>query len=64
MELNIPKIKREMELEGLTIGELSRRMGRSRTYAYSILYAKTNPRLKTVELLAKALHIDPKDLLI
>lgn len=63
MKLNISKMERERKALGLSKSELSREAGIFPAN-YSYILKKESTRLETITNLAKALSIDPKDLLI
>jgi nitrogen regulatory protein PII len=61
MELNVDKIKREMERLGITFIDVAKANGfGSRQHAHYYLHPK---KLKAAEYFAKVLRVDPKDLL-
>ena len=64
IRLNVKKIKREMERSGWNVEQLAKEMKVTRTYVYHYFTSSANPTLKTVEKFAKALDLDPKDILI
>jgi DNA-binding Xre family transcriptional regulator len=65
MELNIEKIDKEIKRLRFTHKILSEKMGKSRSTITTILRSKNNNHtFKTVECFAKALDLDPKDILI
>jgi hypothetical protein len=66
MKLNIIKIKKEIARLGINYSEFARRINRKRQWVDWLLRegAEKSHTFNTVDLLAKALEIDEKDLLI
>lgn len=65
LKLNIEKIKKEMERLGWSHYRLAGEMDCNRQWVYNLLSSDYGGvTLKTVDKLAKALYMDPKDLLI
>ncbi|MBU0958561.1 MAG: helix-turn-helix transcriptional regulator [Nanoarchaeota archaeon] len=65
MNLNIPKIEKEINRLGLTHTSLAKLMNKSRTTVVTLLHKKKGGfTLKTVENFARALELDPKDLIL
>ena len=62
MELHKTKIRLEMERNKWTPSELARRMGVSRQ-AVSKIFSGNGITLKTIDKIADALGLDPKDLI-
>jgi transcriptional regulator with XRE-family HTH domain len=63
MKLNTRKINRELERFGWTRAVLAKKAGTTRQSVYNWLTLESTPRMVNVERLAKALGLDPKDLL-
>ena len=63
MKLNTRKINRELERLGWTRAFLAEKAGTTRQSVYNWLTLESTPRMLNVERLAKALGLDPKDLL-
>jgi len=63
MKINVSKMERERKALGLSKSELSRKVGMFPAN-YSYILKQESSRLDTITLIAKALDIDPKDLLI
>ena len=63
MELHRSKIKLEMEKNGWSPSELARRMGVSRQHVSIFLNKNGGITLKTIDKIADALGLDPKDLI-
>jgi transcriptional regulator with XRE-family HTH domain len=64
MKLNIIKVKNRMKDMGLTTADVAKLMGVHRQTMYDTLYGKTGKTLRTIARLAKALHMDEKDLVM
>ena len=65
MELNKPKIENELKRRGWTKYTLAKQMDRKPQWVYYLLSPKhEGVTLKTVNDIARALDLDPKDLLI
>jgi len=66
MKLNIIKIKKEIERLGINYSEFARRINRKRQWVDWLLRegADKSHTFNTVDLLAKELNLDPKDILI
>ena len=62
MELHKTKIRLEMERYGWNDSELARRMGVSRQAVFKI-FARNGITLKTIDKIADALGLNPKDLI-
>ena len=62
MKLDKTKIKLEMEKNGWNASELARRMGVSRQ-AISKIFSGNGITLKTIDKIADALGLNPKDLM-
>jgi transcriptional regulator with XRE-family HTH domain len=58
----MPTIKELREKQYLSIGELAKRAGVSRTVIYSIESGKHKPIRRTVRALAAALGVEPADI--
>ena len=63
MKLNVPKITREMVAAGMNMIDLAKKCGCTRQTLY-IAFQRETTKLATINKLAKALSVDPKDLLI
>ncbi len=63
MEIDPTKIKELREARGLSVRGLAREAGVSTETVYSIEHGRRQPNLKTLGKLARALQVDPKDLL-
>jgi len=64
MELDIKKIEAELKRRGWTKYTLAAKMGCRRQWPYYVLSPKASGiTLKTINKLAKALNLDPKELL-
>ena len=63
MELDTEKTLKFMKLYGWTGAELARRMKRDRQWVFYVLQPGQNLTFKTVNSLAKALDVDPRDLI-
>jgi len=64
MKLNIKKIKKEMKRQSLSYKGLAQKLGKQgRQYGWWILNSKEGHTLSTVNRIAEALDLDPKDLL-
>lgn len=64
MRPNIERINYEMEKQGVTVAQLAELAGVSRQWIYDIKNGQESATLTTLEALAKALKIQPKDLII
>ena len=64
MELNIRKIKLELERLGWTKYRLAKEMGVKHQWVYYIIQHPESCTLKTVTKFGEALGIDPRDLVI
>jgi len=66
MRLNIKKIQKEMKRRGWGYADLAKRLRVSRQAVWQNLHPpkRHNFNLKTIEKIAKALELDPKDLLV
>jgi|WetSurMetagenome_2_1015567.scaffolds.fasta_scaffold382943_2 hypothetical protein len=66
MKLNTIKIKKEIEHLGINYSEFARRINRKRQWVDWILRegADKSHTFNTVDLLAKSLNVEPKDLII
>ena len=62
MELHKSKIRLEMEKNGWNESELARRMGVSRQAVFAF-FRRDGITLKTIDKIADALGLDPKDLI-
>jgi len=63
MKLNIEKIQKIMEKQALTKTQLAVRMRVKESWVYEILAGRQGKTFYTVEKLADALGVNPKDLL-
>lgn len=63
MKLNTQKIEKELKRLGWTRADLARALNVHRQAVYIFLAQDTLPRLGTVEKYARALGVDPKDLI-
>ena len=63
MRVNVKKIEMELDRLGWYQAGLANKLGMTRS-AISILFKKQSTSLKTLNNIAKALNLDPKDLLI
>lgn len=64
MKLNIKKIEKEIKRLGLSHTSLAKLMGKSRTTVVTLLHKKKGTyTFKTVDNFARALKMDPKDLI-
>lgn len=63
MKLNTKKIKKEMNRLGWSQIRLAQEMGCKRQYVNYMLKNGKNPKLETIQRFAKALDVDPKDLI-
>jgi len=64
MKLNKAKIEKELKRLGWTKEDLAKAMDKPRTAIYAYYKRADRVSLKTVRLIAKALDLDPKDLLV
>ena len=63
MQLSIDKIKKELERTGNTPAWLARAMGSKPQWVDQILKGNHSHTLRTIEKIANALGLDPKDLI-
>ena len=63
MKLNTQKIEKELKRLGWTRADLARVLNVKRQAVYIFLAQDTLPRLSTLEKYARALGVDPKDLI-
>ncbi len=63
MEVNPTKLKELREARGLSVRGLAREAGISTETVYSVEHGKRQPSMKTLGKIARALEVDPKDLL-
>ncbi len=63
MEIDPTKIKELREARGLSVRGLAREAGVSTETVYSVEHGKRQPSMKTLGKLARALEVDPGDLL-
>ena len=63
MELDTEKVMKFMKLYGWSGAELARKMKRDRQWIHYVLKPGQNLTFKTVNDLAKALDVDPRDLI-
>ena len=63
MKINIMKIEKERERQGITAMELAKRVGVTRQ-AYSLFLQSGSTKLSTLAKIAEILDFDPKDFLI
>lgn len=63
MKLNINKLKNIMKERGLTPGDVAKIMGVHRQTVYETFYGKTGKTLRVITRLAKALHVDERELI-
>lgn len=63
MVLNIPKIKSILAERGWTAYTLAERLGIRHQWFYSILSGNGQVTLRTVDVFARALNVDGKDLI-
>jgi len=64
MRVHIQKIEKEMERLGWSVAKLAEMSGLSRQTIYDRLQNENGGNIQTIEKIAKALDVDPKDLLI
>lgn len=65
MKLNIKKIKKEMKRQALSYKGLAQKLGKKdRQYGWWLLNSNKGHTLSTINKIAEALDLDPKDLLI
>ena len=64
MRLNIKKIEHELKRMGWTKYRLAKEMGAKTQWVYFILSDRKNCTLRSIQRIADALAIDPKDLII
>jgi len=63
MKLNLEKIEQEMKKRGLNKTALALKMGVKESWIYEILAGRQGKTFASVEKLAIALKINPKDLI-
>ncbi len=63
MEIDPTKIKELREARGLSVRGLAKEAGVSTETVYSVEHGRRQPNLKTLGKLARALQVDPRDLL-
>jgi DNA-binding Xre family transcriptional regulator len=63
MKLNISKINRELQRLGISKPQFAERIGITKQAVYYI-FEHESARFRTIEDIARALDLDPKDLLI
>jgi transcriptional regulator with XRE-family HTH domain len=64
MQLNIPKIEKELKRQNLSFSDLAQRLGTTRQWVYwKLNNGQSGTTFRTVEKFAKALDIEPKDLI-
>lgn len=64
MKPNLERINYEMDRQKLTPRALARLAGLSHQLIYTIKSGKKNTSLSTLDAIAKALNVEPKDLII
>lgn len=64
MKINIEKIKSVMESRGMNATELAFRSGKTETWIYHVLRGKGGRSFATVEAIAKALEMNPTELVV
>jgi transcriptional regulator with XRE-family HTH domain len=64
MKPNLERINYEMDRQKLTVRELANLSGISHQLIYELKSGKENTSLATLDAIAKALNIEPKDLII
>jgi len=64
MKFNTEKYQRELDRVGLSYSDLAARIGIKRQTIYQCFAKPESMTFKTVTKLAKALDMDPKDLLV
>ena len=63
MQLNIVKVNKELKRMSWGKRDLAKRMKKHRQWMYELLKPGHNPTFKTISALAKALDVDPRDLI-
>jgi len=63
MKLNLDKIQKLMNKQGLNKTALALKMGVKESWVYEILAGRQGKTFATLEKIADALGVDPKDLL-
>ena len=64
MDINRDKIERELDRLGWSYADLADKMGVKRQWIYyKLRYNAKGTTLRTIETFAKALDLDPKDLI-
>ena len=63
MEIDPTKIREFREKRGLSVRGLAREAGVSTETVYSVEHGKRQPSLTTLGKIARALEVDPRDLL-
>ena len=64
MKPNIERIDYEMDRQHLSVTALADLAGVSRQLIYNIKLGKGTPNLATLDAIAKALNVEPKDLIV
>lgn len=62
MKINTAYLKQKMEDQNIDVSDLARLANKKESWIYSILNGKGGKTFMTVNVLAKALNINPKDL--
>ncbi|MFH1627491.1 MAG: helix-turn-helix transcriptional regulator [Pseudomonadota bacterium] len=63
MKINLDKIQKLMDKQGLNKTALALKMGVKESWVYEILAGRQGKTFATLEKIADALGVDPKDLL-
>jgi len=63
MKLNLDKIQKLMDKEGLNKTALALKMGVKESWVYEILAGRQGKTFATVQKIADALDVDPKNLI-
>ena len=63
MKLNLDKIQKLMDNEGLNKTALALKMGVKESWVYEILAGRQGKTFATVQRIADALDVDPRDLI-
>lgn len=63
MRLNVKKIKREIEDQGISVYDLAQKMKAREQWIYMILNGQGGRTFKTLERFAKALGLNEKELI-
>jgi len=64
MRLNTKKIDMELKRLGWSKYRLAKEMGRKPQWVYYLMYRAEGMSLRTIDRLAEALGLDPKDLIL